>query len=448
MTKDFTATPSMLDNKYTFNTVSTPSKVTFTPTVDSTKAAKLETNISNLPNVTPIELIKYKVLNEDEDDSFLVGDLGAIYRTIQLWHQHLPNIIPFYAVKCNPDPMVLQLMVDLGLSFDCASKKEIETMKNYGISSNRIIYANPIKQISHLKHAKSHQVAKMTFDNVDELIKIHKYYPEAELLLRILPLDCHSKVPFGTKFGAELATSGHLFKVAKDLRLNIVGLSFHVGSDCLNPEGYKETLRRARNAYDQAKALGIDLKILDIGGGFPGVKNEVEFIEIAKVINQCLEEYFSDTNLTYIAEPGRFFVASFYTLATTIIGKRYCYTENNEKSIMYYLNEGIFKSFAQGGYIAETRYHPVPILFNKKSKVGDFESLHHCTLWGPSCAAIDKINTEADLRLPELEVGDWFYFEHMGAYSTSFSLEFNGFEQSSKIYVNTEVDSLSKLLLK
>ncbi|KAI9296782.1 hypothetical protein K502DRAFT_289012 [Neoconidiobolus thromboides FSU 785] len=406
-----------------------------------------EEGILKLPKTDPLAFIKYKLLNENIQDSFLVGDLGAVYKMFKLWKTHLPDVVPFYAVKSNPDKMLIKLMIELGMSFDCASKKEIQTILKHNISTNRIIYANPCKQLNHLKYAKEVNVRKMTFDNIDELIKIYIHYPNAELFLRILPLDCHSKVPFSSKFGAELEACRQLLQSAKDFNLNVVGLSFHVGSDCLDPEGYKETIRRARIIYDQAKSVGFNLSILDIGGGFPGIKNVEQFIKIAKVVNLSLNDYFKDANLTFIAEPGRFFAASFYTLATTVIGKRVCYNDSEEKSIMYYLNDGVFKSFSEGAFIPEILYEP-KLLFRNGLYLPEIteQNLQFCTLWGPALGAKDKINTDSNLRLPELELNDWLYFENMGAYSTCFNMEFNGFEQPLKFYVNTEADELLRLL--
>ncbi|KAI9296350.1 hypothetical protein K502DRAFT_289664 [Neoconidiobolus thromboides FSU 785] len=385
------------------------------------------------------------------EDSFLVGDLGETYRMYKLWTENLPMVKPFYAVKSNPDSSMLKLMAAIGIGFDCASKKEINTMLQHGVKPEDIIYANPCKQVSHLRFARQNSVKKMTFDNLEELHKTHKYYPDAELYLRILPMDCNSKVPFGEKFGAEVNGSCvDLLKTAKELNLNVTGISFHVGSDCLNPQSYVETIRRSKLVFDQAKKLDINIKVLDIGGGFPGHQNKKEFIEIAKAVTEALDLYYQKEDVSFIAEPGRFFAASYFTLATTVIGKRVCESNDDykSKSIMYYLNDGVFKSFAEGAFIPQILYKPRILKRGDEiyPKIESTENDVECSLWGPALGAKDKINIEKGLKLPELKLEDWLYFENMGSYSTCFNMEFNGFEQSHKVYINTEKEGINKLL--
>lgn len=120
--------------------------------------------------------------------------------------------------------MVVRLLASLGLGFDCASKSEIQQVLNYGVDPSRIIYANPCKQASFIRYASQQQVAKMTFDNAEELHKIKKLYPKAELVLRILTDDSKSLCQLGLKFGAPMHTVESLLKTAKELGLNVIGV--------------------------------------------------------------------------------------------------------------------------------------------------------------------------------------------------------------------------------
>ncbi|XP_052074522.1 ornithine decarboxylase-like [Mytilus californianus] len=128
-------------------------------------------------------LIKEKIHQIRSDENpFFIGDLGDIIRKHRIWQKCFPTVVPFYAVKCNDFYPVLRLMADMGLSFDCASKIEIQKILDLGVDPTRIIYANPYKQLSFLRYAADNDVAMMTFDCEDELEKIKEVYPAAKYL--------------------------------------------------------------------------------------------------------------------------------------------------------------------------------------------------------------------------------------------------------------------------
>ncbi|CAB4027735.1 ornithine decarboxylase-like, partial [Paramuricea clavata] len=163
--------------------------------------------------------------NKSEDDAFYCVDIGDILKKHEKWKYLLPRIEPFYAIKCNTDPVILELMVNLGIGFDCASQVEIDTMLlSYGVEPNRIIFANPCKQLSHIKYAVANGVDLMAFDNEMELQKVKALAPNSRLLLRILTDDSRSLCQLGIKYGAALDQCQHLLKVAKQLDLNVVGV--------------------------------------------------------------------------------------------------------------------------------------------------------------------------------------------------------------------------------
>lgn len=145
------------------------------------------------------------VISERQEfqEPFYVLDLGAVTSLVDKWTRRLPNVRPFYAVKCNPNPTFLGAMAALGSSFDCASRAEIEAVLSLGVSPDRIIYANPCKAESHIKYAASVGVNLTTFDSIGEIEKIRKYHPECALLIRIIaPDESGSIYPLGSKFGA------------------------------------------------------------------------------------------------------------------------------------------------------------------------------------------------------------------------------------------------------
>lgn len=363
-------------------------------------------------------------VQEGKEDPFYVVDLGDIVYKYNLWKNLLPRVHPYYAVKCNDCPMVLDLLAGLGVGFDCASKKEIEAVLKSGASSSSIIYANPCKASSFVTYAASMGVNVMTFDNELELHKIKKLFPQARMVLRIRVDDSKSICQLGVKFGCYEQHIPSLLRVAKDLHLNIIGVSFHVGSGCQDTYAYARALETAARIFALAKTLGFDFTFLDIGGGFPGLKGDVVlFKEIAHIVNEKLDRHFpAASGVEIIAEPGRYFTASAFTLCTNIIGKRELSFPNEDIMNMYYVNDGLYGSF--NCLIFD---HAVVTPLAYQMKPPSEGKLQKSSVWGPTCDGMDCILKAC--YLPSLNVGDWIVFENMGAYTISAASTFNGFEK-------------------
>jgi len=358
------------------------------------------------------------------DEPFYTVDLADICRKVKLWKLKLPRVTPFYAVKCNPDPAVLKLLASMQVGFDCASKNEIDIVqKETGVDGQRIIYANPCKTKSFIRHARSKGVKRMVFDNLAELDKISALYPDAELVLRIKVDDSQAVCQFSCKFGADLDAVPDLLEHAFDLGLNVIGVSFHVGSGCSDPICFAEAIFNAKWVFDHAQVIGYDMTLLDIGGGFPGVTGaEVLFDQCSRIINASLEECFPEgCGVDIIAEPGRFMVASAFTLYTTIIAKR----QTSDNMFEYYLNDGVYGSFNCKVF---DHVHPEPITLDDRQT-----TKYMSALWGPTCDSLDKVHD--GVSLPEMQVGEWLVFKDMDAYTLSAGSEFNGFSKPSLKYI-------------
>lgn len=359
-----------------------------------------------------------------ESEAFYVVDLGAVMRKHEEWTSHLPRVKPFYAIKCNPNTAIIKLLASLGTNFDCASKAEIQQILGCGVSPDRIIYANPCKMVSHLEYAKASNVEMMTFDNTHELTKIAQAYPGARLLLRIITDDSQSICRFSTKFGAPLHTTRALLTLAKELDLNVVGVSFHVGSGCMSSDSFVAAIRSAKRVFDEAEEVGYNLSILDLGGGWPGNNTEkIDFRVIANTIRPVLDDLFP-TDVEIIAEPGRFFVAASHTLAVNVFAKRTVHDNSTgEKHFLYYCNDGVYQSF---NCMMFDHYNPEALVLTTSGN--DQVTQYKSTLFGPTCDSMDCIGKDIDL--PELEVGDWLYYKNMGAYTVAAASPFNGFKSS------------------
>jgi len=332
------------------------------------------------------------------------------------------------AVKCNPDKEVLRLLANLGIGFDCASRAEIDLVLSLGVDPSRIIYAQPCKTKSYLRHARKVGVKQMTFDNADELYKIRDCYPEAELVLRILTDDSASLCRLSTKYGASLDSTSALLRLARDLQLDVIGVSFHVGSGASDPSSFGKSVRDAREVFDQAVDVGYDLKLLDVGGGFVDETFEL----FAGVLNEALEEHFP-AHIRVIAEPGRFYASNAFTLAAHVIARREVAAEQvDEKAYMLYLNDGVYGNFSN---VIFDHQHPVPQVLRCASTG---TRLTEYSIWGPTCDGIDVI-TERYFLPGVLDIGDWLFFENMGAYTKCSATKFNGFTDNHEvIYISSE----------
>ncbi|KAF9326613.1 hypothetical protein BG006_009975 [Podila minutissima] len=389
----------------------------------------------------------------EAENAFFVADLGEVYRQHLRWKALLPRIEPFFAMKCNPDPMVLRLLASLGVGFDCASKNEIQTVLDLGtVHPNRIIYANPCKQNAFVQYARRNSVMMMTFDNAEELHKIKRFHPDAHLVLRILTDDSKSLCKLGLKFGAPLDTTGYLLATARELGLNVIGVSFHVGSGCFDANAFGEAVVRARRVFDQATEHGYHFRFLDVGGGFPSahVTDGITFEKVAAILGSTVDALFGP-EVRVIAEPGRYYVGSAFTLATQVIARRTIVhdvaaqdkeeeegkEDKEQPAHMYYINDGMYGSFnciMFDHQVCEPQVLLKDGAFAYKQEVDGERGM--ASVWGPTCDSIDCISTRA--RLPLMETGDWMYFENMGAYTITAASQFNGFRRSEVLYTTTE----------
>ncbi len=380
-----------------------------------------------------IDVIKNIIESRASLNSFFLIDIGAIFRRYKLWMHNLPKVKMYYAVKCNPDKMLLNTLVDLGVGFDVASKMEISTVIELGVDPNKIIFANPVKEINSITLAQTEEINKLTFDSEDELKKISIYHPHAKLILRILVDDSKSKLPFGTKFGCPKENLPGVFNLAKSLNLNIIGVSFHVGSCCDDGVSYIDAISLAKEVFETAKTFGFEMNFLDIGGGFPGHNNKEsddKFIEIARCINLQLEKSFNDVpNLEIVAEPGRFFATSCGTLVTNVICRKIMTGTDGEKIIHYYINSSLYGLF--NNIIFDKAIPHLELLNN----IEENKPLYKSVIFGQTCDSMDKISD--NIMLPELVCGNWIVVKNHGAYTNAAASAFNGFGSFDTVYIFT-----------
>ncbi|KAK3819614.1 MAG: pyridoxal-dependent decarboxylase [Benniella sp.] len=438
-----------------FEVVPTLVPPTLVEVLKSRVKAKAQTQLPQVHTLPIDQMLQARLASFDPetedaeaDNAFYVADLGEVYRQHLRWKALLPRIEPFFAMKCNPDPMIMRLLASLGAGFDCASKNEIQTVLDMGVDPTRIIYANPCKQNSFVKYAYNNKVRMMTFDNAEELHKIKRFHPDAQLVLRILTDDSKSLCKLGLKFGAPLDTTGFLLATAQELGLDVIGVSFHVGSGCFDANAFGEAVIRARRVFDQAKNYGFEFNFLDVGGGFPSahITEGITFEKVATILGSTVDALFGP-EVRVIAEPGRYYVGSAFTLATQVIARRTIRRDQEDSmsqeqaqnpTHMYYINDGMYGSFN-----CITFDHQVcepKVLLRNHAFTYQQPLMHiprgYASVWGPTCDSIDCISPKS--CLPLMESGDWLYFDNMGAYTITAASQFNGFRKSEILYTTTE----------
>jgi len=354
-----------------------------------------------------------------ESNAFFVVDLDRVVSKFDMWQNYLPTVVPHYAVKANPNPDIVRVLAAQGSSFDCATMAEIQQVLALGVDASRIIFANPCKPMSHIAYAREHGVLRTTFDSESELLKIKIGHPLAHLVLRLWVDDRDAQCPLSNKYGATVKEAMVLLQQAKNLGLNVTGVSFHCGSGA-SAVTYRAAMRDARTVFKTGEDLGFKMSLLDIGGGMPGTEalddQGSSLKTIASIINPMLKDHWQDVEV--IAEPGRYFCAESQTLAVQIIGKRL-----RDSVRVYYVNDGLYQSFNCILYD-----HSVLLSEEEKMQHGDhFKS----ALFGQTCDGLDQISK--NVVLPELKVGDWIVFPTMGAYTNGASSQFNGFMLSHSI---------------
>ncbi|OCT57050.1 ornithine decarboxylase isoform X3 [Xenopus laevis] len=343
-------------------------------------------------------------------------------------------------MKCNSTREVLQMMATLGTGFDCASMGEIETVLKMGIRAADIIYANPCKQVSHIKYAAEHGVCRMTFDCEAELFKVAASHPKAEMILRIATNDRDAWCPLSFKYGALLEECEDLLKKAKNFNIQVIGVSFHTGSGCKNTYSFCKAIEDARKVFDIGKKLGYQMRLLDIGGGFPGDSEfRPTFEEFAEVIRHSLNQYFpNNMDVEIISEPGRYYVESAFTIALNIITKKEMYEKGADgerrRKFLYILNDGVYGMFLDFCLLKE-KLKRRPIL---RKELATEQELFPSILLGPTYSNLDELVNE--VHLPDLETGDWIIFPNMGAYTISMSTTFCGFPQPTVYFVLSKGD--------
>src|SRR5262249_32062740 len=373
-------------------------------------------------------------LTRQHGTPLVVVDHKALRENYAQFRKYLPRVQFYYAAKENTDPEIVKPFFGAGASFDVASVAEFRTVyeliKHFPAKQrqdfiwDRIIYANPIKAPETLQQLDPYKPL-VTYDNYEEIMKIARYAPQAGVALRLRVPNTGSMVELSSKFGALPGEAVDLMIFAQNNKLVVEGLSFHVGSQCTNIQNYIQALHLASSVFAEARERGIELKLLDIGGGFPANYDDTvpAFRTVASAISREHDRLVPEP-IEILAEPGRFLVASAATSVAQIIGKAV-----RGGKLCYYLNDGVYHTFS--GVIFDHCQYPLKSFKNGPTQL--------CSVFGPTCDALDTISLAE--QLPDMELGDYVYAPNIGAYSAASSTSFNGFPPAKVIHLNQDAAS-------
>ena len=341
---------------------------------------------------------------------FLILDTAIVRRKLRRFRAALPRVRPHYAVRANPDRRIIRALAEEGCGFEIASLAELELLRAAGLEGKDALYANPMKPRHAIAEAAARGVQWFAVDSVDELRRVHEVSPGASLVLRIATPNIGSDWPLSGKFGAGAAEAREIIAAAAKLRADLAGATFHVGSQCRNPENWRVGIDKARLAFDAMAKAGLKPRLLDIGGGFP-VRHArpVPAIEvIGGVVNEALKAF--PASVQVVAEPGRYLVSDAGWLVCRVLGT----TSRGGKRWMHW-DAGLFSGLLEttGG-----------MKYGIRTERSGPDIPWHVA--GPTCGSLDVVLRDEPLP-SDLQEGDFVYIRNAGAYTTAYASEFNGF---------------------
>jgi ornithine decarboxylase len=355
-----------------------------------------------------------------DDGPCLVVDLDIVRENYRAFAKALPDSRIFYAVKANPAPELLASLVSLGSCFDTASVAEIEMVLAAGATPERISFGNTIKKERDIARAHALGVRLFAVDCKAEVEKIARAAPGAKVFCRFLFGCAGAEWPLSRKFGCDPEMAVDVLDHARQLGLDPCGVSFHVGSQQRRTAAWDEALKSAAAIFRACADRGINLSMVNLGGGFPTrYLREVPAVEAyGRSIFRALRRHFGNRIPETIIEPGRGMVgnAGVIEAEVVLVSKK----NEHDRTRWVYLDIGKF------GGLAETMDESIRYAIRTPH---DGDEVGPCVLAGPTCDSADVLYEKRPYDLPiSIEIGDKVLIEGTGAYTATYAaVAFNGF---------------------
>ena len=408
---------------------------------------------------TAIELLSWDITSTPS----LFIDRSILRSNLALWQQQLPLVPPFFAMKANNDPLVLQELFAQGANADVASAYEIDVARALGLTGDRMILSNPRKDLATIRTMKAARIWATTVDSPAEIDKLVQegiptgdYNPVLFFRIKVptegVTQDLNSKfgvqvLPKATTIGTdradltfELDDLRAMLRKASQVGFTRLGLAFHVGTQCTNPQVYEFAMAIVQHLAELFRSESLPVNHLDIGGGFPDeriafAKNQQAIgdprVELLRAVGRAAEHAIA-AGFQVIAEPGRYLVADAGFLVT-----RVSYVHSTDSAIQ--IDDGIYRTLS--GRIHDDRDYQFHAVCADENRPSVQEAVSPMTVWGCSCDSFDKVSDGA-LIPREVEVGDYLLVEGLGAYSTSFGSNTNGFAPATVVVYHYDGDQL------
>ncbi|NVK36845.1 MAG: type III PLP-dependent enzyme [Gammaproteobacteria bacterium] len=372
----------------------------------------------------PLSLENKAVIEElvaQHGSPLLLLDCQVLRQQYQLLKHALPNVTLHFALKPLPHDVVVKTLLNEGASFDLASNGEVDMVRRQGVDPNSTIHTHPIKRDSDIRYAMEYGCTRFVIDGVNELRKFIPYKDQVQLFLRLSFPNADVFSDLSKKFGCNVDAAISILQQANDLGIRISGISFHVGSQTMDPQRYVYAIGRCLEVIENAQQAGLpDITTLDIGGGFPVSYGEedLNIHEYCAPIREALNKV--PNKIALLAEPGRFIVGPAVMSVASVMGQAI-----RSGKPWYYLDDGVYGSFS--GILFDHGHYPIDVFNAEAPRV---ESV----LAGPTCDSIDVID-EA-IMLPKLNDGDLIVTRMMGAYTSATATEFNFFKKANIVALN------------
>lgn len=353
------------------------------------------------------------------DKPTLVLDVDRVEQQYHALKAGLGHADIHYAVKANPHRAILERLIALGSHFDCASRGEIEMCLALGARPETISYGNTVKRVQDIAYAHRAGITLFSADADEELEKIAEHAPGAQVYIRLIVELSQADWPLSRKFGCDKDTALRLLDYAKELGLDPIGFSFHVGSQTRRADMWAATLDRLAETWHAAREAGHTLTLLNIGGGFPafyGEEIEGPTAYSARVMELVTERFGHIPRV--MAEPGRGLVAEAGMIAAEVV----LVSRKSERD----MHRWVYLSIGRFSGLAETEGEAIRYQFVTPR---DGDATGPCIMAGPSCDSADVLYEKRPMQLPlSLKSGDRILIRNTGAYTSTYSsVCFNGF---------------------
>ncbi|MDA8547923.1 type III PLP-dependent enzyme [Candidatus Pelagibacter sp.] len=346
----------------------------------------------------------------------------SVLSASNFFQKNFPGEI-LYAVKTNPHPVVIKTLIESGINqFDVASVEEIKQVRKFS-SSAKCSFMHTIKSPESIKRAYfEFGIKTFSLDTKEELIKIINNTDNAkdlELFVRIAVSNEHAEIDLSKKFGALNSEALGLLRLAKQYAKK-VGLSFHVGSQCMHPISYAKGITEIGNIIKKTKIIP---DYINVGGGFPSIYPDLvpdNLIAYFNEIKKSLENLKIENMPKIICEPGRALVAE---SGSTIV------RVNLRKKQKLYINDGTYGTLFDAG--TPNIVYPSKMIKENSSKIIS-KKMTAFSFFGPTCDSMDYM--KGPFVLPNnIRENDYIELGQLGAYGLTFRTHFNGF-YSDEVY--------------